>query len=917
MPTIKFMHFRMIPPPSLGVGGRKVMPTTRFMHFRTALCLFLLLGVCVGTQAVPVGQASQHLVDAADWADADVGAPANGEQGRTAVANGHVELRGVGADLIHNPAAQLHFHYVPAQGDFELVARVTDKDELDRLESRVGIMVRPNLNAGTPYVFVYFSKQQLCGLGCNQQKQSVFSFGYAQNQKLPIWLKLIRWHRILTAYYSADGRNWTAMQRGYPIDLPDSVLVGVAVSNGAATGATTANFDQIYVGPPRLAYRTSWIGNTFGGGGKWVQDHIAAMYVAPDGTCYTQAEWDEGQGDSSMYRDGDKVGMLENSGPGQGGTAITGDGKFIYLGTVKLGTKLPAVRRFHLDGPHAAYSAGPGDTSYIMMPPHITITALACGAGRLYVADGPGGHIYVYDLVSGASLRDWVCEGPRTLTVDTRDNVWVNQRVQGHAVVRCYTSDGTDTGRKIEGVVDPGGLAIDNRGRLLLAENGPDQQVRIYDELDAAPKLIDTFGAKGGVYSGVPGIVAPNKLPANIVGLGTDRDGNLYIGSDGWAWSGVDIRQYTPAGTMKWRVIGLEGVIDFGDIDPDTGTDFYTEQEHFTLDLRKSQGQEASYKGFTLDPFAFPDDPRLHIDGQSTMVRYLKDHDGKPRRFLFVTNNWGSYVLVYRFDPAHHGEISIPCMMLSVREARTNQLIAWPPFQPKTGAWIWRDSQGDGRIREQDIASVGMEGLGWDIDFNGDIWQAGQHIYYYKYLGLDDHGVPRYAPPEQFPVPAPFTELLRIRAFPLTHTLYLSGFTKEHPNKPYNGFTFVGTEVARYDHWGKPNSALTWRITVPRPDAQSVTESLDIAGDYVFALENFSPRLHVYEARTGKEVTVLVPGPEVGGQCGWVDMPYALHAFRRDNGEYLIFTEEDYLNKVIMYRWVPPGSATQSAKSKL
>ncbi|MBM3495668.1 MAG: hypothetical protein FJX72_15295, partial [Armatimonadetes bacterium] len=42
-----------------------------------------------------------------------------------------------------------------------------------------------------------------------------------------------------------------------------------------------------------LAYRTTWLGNTFGGGPKWVQNFIEGMAVAPDGTVICASTWDE------------------------------------------------------------------------------------------------------------------------------------------------------------------------------------------------------------------------------------------------------------------------------------------------------------------------------------------------------------------------------------------------------------------------------------------------------------------------------------------------------------------------------------------------------------------------------------------------------------------------------------------------
>ena len=51
----------------------------------------------------------------------------------------------------------------------------------------------------------------------------------------------------------------------------------------------------------------------------------------------------------------------------------------------------------------------------------------------------------------------------------------------------------------------------------------------------------------------------------------------------------------------------------------------------------------------------------------------------------------------------------------------------------------------------------------------------------------------------------------------------------------------------------------------------------------------------------------FVPGPEVGGNAGWLDMPYAMDATRRKDGEYLLLVEEDWRGKNLLYRWKPEG----------
>ncbi len=57
-----------------------------------------------------------------------------------------------------------------------------------------------------------------------------------------------------------------------------------------------------------LNYQTSWVGNSFGGDGAWVQNFIIHMGVKDDGTVYTWSHWDEGGRRYGHYRDGEVVG---------------------------------------------------------------------------------------------------------------------------------------------------------------------------------------------------------------------------------------------------------------------------------------------------------------------------------------------------------------------------------------------------------------------------------------------------------------------------------------------------------------------------------------------------------------------------------------------------------------------------------
>jgi hypothetical protein len=85
-------------------------------------------------------------------------------------------------------------------------------------------------------------------------------------------------------------------------------------------------------------------------------------------------------------------------------------------------------------------------------------------------------------------------------------------------------------------------------------------------------------------------------------------------------------------------------------------------------------------------------------------------------------------------------------------------------------------------------------------------------------------------------------------------------------------------------------------------------ECVAAAGDYVFT-GGWKGRGRVWVNRLsdGAAAGVLDPGPSVGGveNTGWIDILTGISAFKRNTGEYLVFVEEDYKGKVLLYRWKP------------
>ena len=340
--------------------------------------------------------------------------------------------------------------------------------------------------------------------------------------------------------------------------------------------------------------------------------------------------------------------------------------------------------------------------------------------------------------------------------------------------------------------------------------------------------------------------------------------------------------------------------VDSADADPGTdAVDVFTKHEHFVMDYSKGTGKEWTYKAYTLDRSRYPDDPRLQNLAHGTASAFVRRINGK--RFLYLIGQWPDMVSIYRFD----GEIAVPSGIFAKKH------LSWPADQPKNARWMWRDRNGDGSIQSNEYENLGQADdsiWAWDIDSKGDIWQASKAsgiIRQYQVQGLDAYGSPIYsgAAAREIPMPAPIQAIERIKYFPATDVMYVSGYTSAHP-KTGSEWGIVGTEIVRYDNWSTTKK-VRWRITLPyapKADPFVLIKAMDVAGERVFAVDSRMNIVYVYDAATGSLVTKLTPGPEVAGESGWIDIPYGLRAYRRKNGEYLVFVEEDWKAKVIMYR---------------
>ncbi len=459
-----------------------------------------------------------------------------------------------------------------------------------------------------------------------------------------------------------------------------------------------------------LRYTTSWVGNTFGGGPRWVQNAAESMQVLPDGTLAVGSFWDEGGREVGLYKGGAVVGQLPDTHMRAGFAVAANDRYFFYAHTCGLENQPEAragealnvkpicyfgVSRYSRDGKHAPYSGGKtrfknmlafreAPDNHALIPRGVAATNEA-----LFIADTAFDTVRVVNPETMERIREFPAPRPGRLAIDAEGNLWVI--CEGGKRVASYSADGRLRLKALPLPVDsvPAGLGFDQGGRLLVCDNGPRQQVHAFDIKQTPPKLAESLGEEGGMYAGAePGKAGPWRF-AGPTGAGCDAAGNLYV-SCNIPRGGTVVRAFSPRRELLWEQLGLE-FVDVADADPASdGRDVFTADERYQFDPEAPPGKNWRWEAHTLDPHRYPHDMRLRFPGLQcgTSVRTL----GR-KRFLCQRGMWQGILGIYRID----GDLAVPSVVLSSGPLKTDD--GWsPPGQPKAGRWLWRDANGDGQM---------------------------------------------------------------------------------------------------------------------------------------------------------------------------------------------------------------------------
>jgi regulation of enolase protein 1 (concanavalin A-like superfamily) len=180
----------------------------------------------------------------ASWTARDVGAV--GVAGSSTSNSGTFTVKGAGAD-IWGTADAFQFASTSLTGDGSIVARVATVSGTQAW-TKAGVMMRATADAGSTHAFMLVSTAKGLAFQRRTVAGGVSTSTAAGTGTAPRWVKLTRTGQTVTASVSTDGVTWTVAGT-QTMTLPQTIVVGLAVTSHDATSLATATFDHVTTSP--------------------------------------------------------------------------------------------------------------------------------------------------------------------------------------------------------------------------------------------------------------------------------------------------------------------------------------------------------------------------------------------------------------------------------------------------------------------------------------------------------------------------------------------------------------------------------------------------------------------------------------------------------------------------------------------
>ena len=272
-------------------------------------------------------------------------------------------------------------------------------------------------------------------------------------------------------------------------DFGKLIEPGTYKVRGMTHKGLSAEYEMCFYNPGTPPWETK------DGSGSWGADHSAPVGVAAGGD-WTMVSFEVPEGGSGVI--GIDPAGQKKWGDRRGTQKLAGDGKYAYAYVTNWYTKETICRYDLKTGKTAAFVLNGKDRTYDLTLKEIIgeenpgkLTGIAAQGGKLAVAVDSG-KICILDASSAAVLQKFNVAKPGDLAFSRDGKLY---GVVDGKVCPIDTASGAVAPPAISGVGKISGLAVDNDGNILVADAGPDSQVKAFS---ADGKLVYTCGKKGG-----------------------------------------------------------------------------------------------------------------------------------------------------------------------------------------------------------------------------------------------------------------------------------------------------------------------------------------------------------------------------------------------------------------------------------
>jgi regulation of enolase protein 1 (concanavalin A-like superfamily) len=173
------------------------------------------------------------------WSDADIGDTLAGSSSKN---GGTMTVYGDGASLWGSD--NFHYTYQTVSGNFVATIRINSGPTIAEW-SKAGLMVRGSVAQDSAQVMAVKTRDHGVQFGVRgDDGDSNARFADETNSgTLPVWVQIARNGNAFSAYTSNNGTSWT-YRGSTTANMPDDVLIGMAVSSYSGSRLGSANFDD-------------------------------------------------------------------------------------------------------------------------------------------------------------------------------------------------------------------------------------------------------------------------------------------------------------------------------------------------------------------------------------------------------------------------------------------------------------------------------------------------------------------------------------------------------------------------------------------------------------------------------------------------------------------------------------------------